>query len=482
MTIYDGGVAIGTAVVASNGTWTFTPSVDLSESTHQITVRATDAAGNTGPASPVFTLTVDLTPPDAPSAIVLTDDTGLIKGTITSVAPTDASLPILAGTGEPGGTITIYDNGVVVGTTTVLPNGTWSVTPNGPLPDGTHSITVTETDAAGNLSATSEPVIFTVDTTPPSAPGNLEVSNDGGTISGIAEAGSTVTIREGNVTLGTVVADSEGNFSLTLTPPKLNGEILTADATDTAGNTGPATSAASPDITPPQTPIIVSVIDDLQATTGPVGQNGLTNDRAPTVNGTGEAGSTITIYNGSDVLGTTVVPSSGLWSFTPPAPLTDGTWVLTAKATDPAGNDATPTLSGTAEANATVTVRVDGVAIGTTVANGLGVWIFTPSSPIAEGPHALTAVATDAAGNTSGVSNTWTLTIDSVAPAAPVITQVLDDVPERLGALNPNDSTNDTTPTLNGTAEPGSSVTIRLDGTDLFTVLVTPASRQVASP
>lgn len=164
-----------------------------------------------------------------------------------------------------------------------------------------------------------------MDTTPPSAPGNLEVSNDGGTISGIAEAGSTVTIREGNVTLGTVVADSEGNFSLTLTPPKLNGEILTADATDTAGNTGPATSAASPDITPPQTPIIVSVIDDLQATTGPVGQNGLTNDRAPTVNGTGEAGSTITIYNGSDVLGTTVVPSSGLWSFTPPAPLTDGT-------------------------------------------------------------------------------------------------------------------------------------------------------------
>ncbi|HII4351239.1 TPA: BapA/Bap/LapF family large adhesin [Enterobacter cloacae] len=515
VTIYDGGVAIGTAVVASNGTWTFTPSAALSESTHQITVRATDAAGNTGPASPVFTLTVDLTPPDAPTAIVLTDDTGLIRGTITSGVPTDASKPILAGTGEPGGTITIYDNGVAIGTTTVRPNGTWSVTPDRPLQDGAHSITVTETDAAGNKSAASEPVSFTVDTTPPSAPGNLVVSNDGTSISGIAEAGSTVTIREGNVTLGTAVADSQGNFSLTLTPAKLNGEILTADATDAAGNTGPATSAAAPDITPPQTPIIVSVIDDVQATTGPVGPNGLTNDRAPTVNGTGEAGSTITIYNGSDVLGTVVVPSSGLWSFTPPTPLIDGTYVLTATATDPAGNpsgistawtinvdgtapgapvisqvvddvpgrtgsldinettnDATPTLSGTAEPNATVTLRVDGVAIGTTVANGLGVWIFTPPSPIGEGPHALTAVATDAAGNTSGVSNTWTLTIDSVAPAAPVITQVIDDVPERLGALNPNDSTNDTTPTLNGTAEPGSTVTIRLDGADLVTVPV----------
>ncbi|EPB5263568.1 BapA/Bap/LapF family large adhesin [Enterobacter kobei] len=516
VTIYDGGIAIGTAVVSSNGTWTFTPSVDLSESTHQITVRATDAAGNTGPASPVFTLTVDLTPPATPTAIVLTDDTGTIRGTITSGTATDASKPILAGTGEPGGTITIYDNGVVVGTTTVLPNGTWSIRPDGPLPDGAHSITVVETDAAGNQSAASAPINFTVDTTPPLAPGNLVVSNDGGTISGTAEPGSTVTIRDGNVILGTSVADSVGNFTLTLTQPKLNGETLTANATDAAGNTGPATAAAAPDTTPPQTPVIVSVIDDVQATTGPVGQNGLTNDRAPTLNGTGEPGSTITISNGSDILGTVNVPSSGLWSFTPPVPLSNGTYVLTATATDAAGNpsgqsnawtitvdgtapdapvitqvvddapggtlgslnlndttnDATPTLSGTAEANATVTIRADGVLIGTTVADGLGAWSFTPSTPLGEGPHTLTAVATDAAGNTSGVSNSWGLIIDSVAPATPVITQVVDDAPEGLGALNPNGSTNDTTPTLNGTAEPGSTVTIRLDGADLVTVPV----------
>ncbi|ENB7195393.1 BapA prefix-like domain-containing protein [Enterobacter bugandensis] len=515
VTIYDGGVAIGTALVASNGTWTFTPSTDLTESTHQITVRATDAAGNLGPASPVFTLTVDLTPPTAPTAIVLTDDTGAIRGTITAGTPTDASKPILAGTGEPGGTITIYDNGVAVGTTTVLPNGTWSVTPDGPLADGTHTITVVETDAAGNQSAASEPIIFTVDTTPPLAPGDLVVSNDGGTITGTAEPGSTVTIREGDAILGTPVADSEGNFSLTLTPPKLNGEILTADATDAAGNTGPATSAAAPDVTPPQAPVIVSVIDDVLNTTGPVDQDGLTNDRAPTLNGTGEPGSTITIFNGSDIIGTVAVPSSGLWSFTPPSPLADGTYVLTATATDAAGNpsgqsnawtiivdgtapaapvitqvvddvpertgsldlnettnDSTPTLSGTAEANATVTIRVDGVDIGTTVADGLGAWSFTPDTPIAEGQHTLTAVATDAAGNISDVSNSWGIIIDSVAPDAPVITQVVDDVPERLGALNSGDSTNDTTPTLNGTAEPGSIVTIRQDGVDLTTIVI----------
>lgn len=124
VTIYDGGIAIGTAVVASNGTWTFTPSINLSESTHQLTVRATDAAGNTGPASPVFTVTVDLTAPTAPTAIVLNDDTGAIKGAITSGLFTDAAKPVLAGRGEPGGTITIFDNGVPIATVKVQPNGT----------------------------------------------------------------------------------------------------------------------------------------------------------------------------------------------------------------------------------------------------------------------------------------------------------------------------------------------------------------------
>ena len=45
---------------------------------------------------------------------------------------------------------------------------------------------------------------------------------------------------------------------------------------------------------------------------------------------------------------------------------------------------------------------------------------------LADGTHAITATATDAAGNVSGVSNTVNLTIDTVAPAAPVITSPAD--------------------------------------------------------
>ena len=513
ITIYDGTVAIGSAVVASNGTWSFTPSVNFSESTHSLTVRATDAAGNTGPASPVFTITVDLTAPDAPTALVLNDNTGLIKGAITAGVPTDASQPILVGRGEPGGTITLYENGVVIGTTTVLPNGTWSLTPTTPFADGPHTITVQITDAAGNQSTASQPITFTVDTTPPQAPA-VVISDDGTTISGTAEPGSTVTIREGGVKIGDVVADDQGNYSLTLTPPKLNGQTLTAEATDQAGNTGPTAPAVAPDTTAAQTPVIVSVVDDVPASTGPVGQSGITNDRTPTINGTGEPGTTITLSNGSTVLGTVVVQASGQWSFTPPTPLADGPYVLTAKAVDPAGNpsgqsnswsftvdatapvapvisevvdnvpgrtgvldineptnDPTPTLNGTAEPNATVTILVDGISVGTAVADSGGAWTFTPSTPIGDGQHALTAIATDPAGNASGSSNTWNLTIDSTAPVAPVITQVVDDVPARTGALNANDTTNDTTPTLNGTAEPNSTVTIRLDGTAIGTAV-----------
>ncbi|MEG7492853.1 Ig-like domain-containing protein, partial [Enterobacter hormaechei] len=170
VTIYDNGIAIGTAVVGSNGSWSFTPSVNLSEGSHQLTVRATDVAGNTGPASPVFTVTVDVTAPQTPSGFIINYDTGVLKGAIGAGQFTDASEPRLTGRGEPGSTITVYDNGVVIGTTTVLPNGTWSITPTSPLAEGAHSITLRETDAAGNQSGLSQPNNFTVDLTPPDMP------------------------------------------------------------------------------------------------------------------------------------------------------------------------------------------------------------------------------------------------------------------------------------------------------------------------
>ncbi|MGK4352154.1 BapA/Bap/LapF family large adhesin [Enterobacter sichuanensis] len=679
VTIYDGSVAIGTAVTGSNGVWTFTPPVDLSESTHQLTARATDAAGNTGPASPVYTITVDLTAPGTPTAIVLNDDTGLIKGAITSGLFTDASQPILAGRGEPGGTISLYDNGVLVGTIKVQPDGTWSIKPDSPLAEGAHSITVQVTDAAGNTSAMSQPINFIVDTTPPAmpvialnpegtqitgtaepnstivitnsdgveigrtktdgngnfvatltpaqtngqeisvvasdaagnqspaatvtatdttppqAPGNLQVSEDGQsvsgtaeagstvtikgpdgtvigtttanddgtfstpispaqtngevltviatdgagnaslpntatapdntaplapdnvvvsgdgtTVTGTAEAGSTVTIRQGDVIVGQAVTDDQGNFSVTLNPPKANGEALTADATDPAGNTGPTTPALAPDITPAQTPVIVSVVDDVPGTTGTIAQGGLTNDATPTISGTGEAGTRLYIYSGSDQIGTLIIPSSGQWSFTPTVHLHEGGHVLSATAIDAAGNasgtsntwsitvdsvapgtpvitqvvdnvegrtgaldvgettnDPTPTLNGTAEPGATVTIRLDGNSIGTAVADSNGAWSFTPATPINNGSHTLTVVATDAAGNSSSPSGGFTFTVDITPPPAATIATVTDSVGDVQGPLSSGDTTDDTLPQLQGSAPAGTIITV-YDGDTLL--------------
>ena len=510
VTIYDNGIAIGTAVVGSNGSWSFTPSVNLSEGSHQLTVRATDVAGNTGLASPVFTVTVDVTAPQTPSGFIINDDTGVLKGAIGAGQFTDASEPRLTGRGEPGSTITVYDNGVVIGTTTVLPNGTWSITPTNPLAEGAHSITLRETDAAGNQSGLSQPINFTVDLTPPLAPENVVISADGTTVTGTAEPGSTVTIRENGVKVGEAVADDQGNFSVDLIPPKANGEALTADATDTAGNTGPTAPFDAPDITAAQTPVITGVVDDAPGVTGPVSQNGLTNDSTPTINGTGEPGTTITLYSGTTEIGTAVVSANGQWSITLETAPPDGGHVLTATAVDannnlsgtsntwsitvdtaapgaPAitqviddvpgrtgaldtnetTNDTLPTLNGTGEPGSTVTIRLDGQDIGTAVVNSGGAWTFTPTTPLVNGQHTFTVVASDAAGNASAPSAGFTFTVDTTPPPAATIDTVSDNVGPVQLPLNSGDTTDDTLPQLQGTAPDGTTITI-YDGTTLL--------------
>ena len=268
---------------------------------------------------------------------------------------------------------------------------------------------MTATDGSGNTSPSG--FADAPDSTPPLAPENVVISADGTTVTGTAEPGSTVTIRENGVKVGEAVADDQGNFSVDLIPPKANGEALTADATDTAGNTGPTAPFDAPDITAAQTPVITGVEDDALDVTGPVSQNGLTNDKTPTINGTGEPGTTITLYSGTTEIGTAVVGPDGQWS---------------------------------------ITLETD----------------------LPDGGHVLTATAVDANNNLSGTSNTWSITVDTAAPGAPAITQVIDDVPGRTGPLDNNQITNDTLPTLNGTGEPGSTVTIRLDGQDIGTAIV----------
>ena len=67
-------------------------------------------------------------------------------------------------------------------------------------------------------------------------------------------------------------------------------------------------------------------------------------------------------------------------------------------------------------ANSTVTVYVDGTAVGTATANGSGAWSYNLASSLADGNHSIRATATDAAGNISGQSTGYTITVDTAAP------------------------------------------------------------------
>ena len=286
-------------------------------------------------------------------------------------------------------------------------------------------------------------------------------------LEGTAAAKAKITIFDNGTKIGTVNADEAGNWSYKTASLADGGHSFTASAKLKKDTSKPSKAfAGTVDGTPPTKPGI-----DLSATSdsGSSATDKVTNDTTPTLTGTAEAGATVTVRDGATVLGTTVANGSGQWSFTTAA-LGQGAHSLSATATDKAGNvsvasgnlsvtidtsappapstpdlastsdtgssstdnvtaDNTPTLTGTAEAGATVTVRDGATVLGTTVANGSGQWSFTTAA-LGQGAHNLSATATDKAGNVSVASGGLVVTIDTTAPAAPS-TLDLDGAVER---------------------------------------------------
>ncbi|HFT7945073.1 TPA: Ig-like domain-containing protein [Pseudomonas aeruginosa] len=393
VTLTDGnGNPIGQTTADGSGNWSFTPGSQLPNGT-VVNVTASDAAGNT---SPPATTTVDSSLPSIPQ-----------------VDPSNGS--VISGTADAGNTIIITDgNGNPIGQVTADGSGNWSFTPGIPLPDGT----VVNVVARSPSNVDSAPAVITVDGVAPAAP-VIDPSN-GTEISGTAEAGATVILTDGGGNpIGQATADGSGNWTFTPGTPLANGTVINAVAQDPAGNTsGPA--SVTVDAIAPAAPVIDP-------------SNGVV------ISGTAEAGATVILADGNgNPIGQVTADGSGNWAFTPATPLANGT-VINALAQDAAGNNSSPTsatvdslapaapvidpsngsvIAGTAEAGATVILTDgNGNPIGQVTADGSGNWSFTPGTPLANGT-VVNAVAQDAAGNTSGPAST---TVDSVAPAAPVI-------------------------------------------------------------
>jgi hypothetical protein len=133
-------------------------------------------------------------------------------------------------------------------------------------------------------------------------------------------------------------------------------------------------------------------------------------------------------------------------------------------------SDATPSFHGTTTAGGTLTLLIDGAAVATMVADGS--YEFTVPAPLANGPHVLVARLTDDAGNVSGDSPPENFVIDTVAPAAPPRIDLTTDT----GSSATDNLTNDVRPFVAGTAEAGTRLTVRSNGTIKSALVTVPST------
>ncbi|MBK5143697.1 hypothetical protein I2494_08210 [Budviciaceae bacterium BWR-B9] len=168
------------------------------------------------------------------------------------------------------------------------------------------------------------------------------------TLIGKAEKGNIVTVYDGIILLGSVVADSvTGEWSLTPSTPISEGEHkFHAISTDAAGNISKPsadfiliTDYTAPDISK----LVITGVDDREGDiTGNIANGGLTDDTRPTISGTGTAGDTVIVYtkdaSGHHEIGSTTVDANGKWNLVPTSPLLPGYNQFTAMEMDPVGN------------------------------------------------------------------------------------------------------------------------------------------------
>ena len=438
---------VGKVTADANGKWSFTPTEAMGDGEHYFEAVATDKVGNKSTSDRV-SLDVD-TFADAPVIDAVNDNvdsqTGNVLDAKTKVALTNDSTPTLEGYAEPNSVITIYEiselNGekTAIGTVTADNHGGWKFElPE--LGDGEYKYTTRAQDKAGNISGFSEVVVVNADLIAPSEPtitfvedvnpkdGKLnkaENSKDGDSTSTKAQISVPGDAEENDVIHYTVNGE-EKTHTITyndrvtgyveIKVPVVDGKAssVTAKIVDQAGNASKEVSNNLDVDIHIDAPVITAVTDNwwggVENGGNILGVNdGFTNDTTPTFKGTAEAGSTIVLKNGNDII------------------------------------------------NKDIIVKAD--------ANGN--WEFTPKSPLAEGEYNVVAIATDKAGNVSNPSNVATVNVDT-STTQPIITEIIDDVAGGVVGNVKNALTNDNLPTLKGTAEAFSTVKIIVDDKLVF--------------
>ncbi|WP_373687719.1 Ig-like domain-containing protein [Acinetobacter sp. YH12227] len=244
----------------------------------------------------------------------------------------------LVGTAEANSTIKILDaNSQVIATATVDANGQFKITLSPALSDS-NKATIIVVDAAGNQS-TSLNISAGTDNTAPVAP-TASINIDGTEVSGSAEIGAKITIKNsaGN-TLGTATVGDDGRYTVKLSSAITDNNIVQVTATDTSGNISKSTQVVGKkDTIAPSAPTLTTVYDDRETTKLTIKQGESTKDSTPSFEGKGEANATITIYKNGVAVATVKADTSGKWLYTPESDLAAGKYSYSFTQTDVAGN------------------------------------------------------------------------------------------------------------------------------------------------
>ena len=417
------GNTIGQSKADADGNYKITLDDAITDG-NRVILYAKDKAGNSSQ-STILTGSKDTIAPDAANAQV------------------DESGKFVSGFAEAGAKVYVYaadGTTLLGGPVTAASDGNFSIALSDTLQAGETAKVIVE-DKAGNKSE-AQSVEMGKDTLRPDQP-KIEVNKAGTELVGTAEANSTIQILDANLqVIATTTVDANGQFKLTLSPALSDSNKTTIIVVDAAGNQS--------------IPLNVTAGTD---NTAPVAPTATINTDGTEVSGSAEIGAKITIKNSAgNTLGTATVGDDGRYTVKLSSAITDNN-VVQVTATDAAGNsskstqvigtkdtiapsaptlttvyddrettkltikqgertqDSTPSFEGKSEANATITIYKNGVAVATVKADTSGKWLYTPESDLAAGKYSYSFTQTDAAGNTSAKSSAFDFTVEAMTVA-----------------------------------------------------------------
>ncbi|HBC0268013.1 TPA: non-fimbrial adhesin SiiE [Salmonella enterica subsp. enterica serovar Napoli] len=496
VSIYLGLKHLGEVIVAKDGTWSYTLTTPLKDGEYNITATATDIAGHTS-ATANLPFTIDTRISYFSAEIETTDDSGIVGDNVTN-----NTRPTFTGKTEPNAIISVINS--ETGEEVIFKandKGEWTFNFTSDSVEGVNNLTFTVEDVAGNKKDFSfSYVIDTVAPVPPTVsledfvvlPNGIILSgNDLPALVGTAEPKSTILLMRDGKLYDSIEVDSNGTWNYQFSNKFLQGaydiEIISQDAAGNKSSTVKYSFTIQTEVVPPKAELDAS--DD----SGAKGDWITNKHNALTLLGTADRFATVNILIDGKTIGVTTADADGNWNFDISRNLSDNVYKITVESIDPLGRTSsvdyqltidsftpiptvmlhdsadsgvkgdmitkinTPLFTGMAEANAKVSIYVDGVLSGEAIAGDDGVWNFQFTTALSDGSHDVTVKVEDIAGNTAS-SSAYNFQIVTQTQK-PTIELVND-----TGVDNTDHIINEKNPALTGTAAPYSTVKLYVDG------------------